>query len=106
MKADQTIEYKRPDQIMKIYQMEHVIFFVYSYRGVERVVFSNPHKATDYAESPLTSEAEADYRVTINDEEIQNTPEHLRQDMMDKLVEEYILDNDVNQTLINPYNNY
>jgi hypothetical protein len=26
--------------------------------------------------------------------------------MMDKLVEEYILDNDVNQNLINPYNNY
>lgn len=103
MKKLQTIEYKRADQTMTVYQGEHNIFFVYSYRGVERCVFTNPHQATDYASSPLTSDVEPDYRITLNDEEVQELPVNQRQGHLDHLAIEYCVENDINNNLINPF---
>lgn len=103
MKQLQKIEYKRPDQTMIVYKGKHNIFFVYSYRGVERCVFTNPHQATEYAKSPLTSDVEPDYRVTLNNEEVQNEPEHTRQGYLDHLAMEYCVTNDINNNLINPF---
>lgn len=103
METIETIEFKRPDQIIKVCRGEHKTFFIYSYRGVERAVFTDPNKAGNYAESPITSDLEPDYRVTLNDEEVQDAPEHLRQDMMDQMAMDYCDNNDINSNLINPY---
>jgi len=94
MKQIDKFEYKRPDQIVEVWEREEgKRFFVYRYRGSQMAVFlaENSDRFVRYADSILYPETEPLFEITIDHPDVQAVDTMSRQGTMFHMVMEFIV---------------